>query len=88
MTDYCIRCGECCRHISGIPELEKYDSGNGVCCFLKDNLCQIYENRPDVCNAELLWKKYFQTLPWDVFYEKVKASCRDIMKLKEKEWTN
>lgn len=44
----CTGCGACCRVIwQVLPELAKPD---GSCKHLgEDNLCQIYDNRPEIC---------------------------------------
>ncbi|MBE5909086.1 MAG: YkgJ family cysteine cluster protein [Lachnospiraceae bacterium] len=56
----CDRCGICCQHIDVIPELEAFDSGTGRCIHLLDNnLCGIYETRPDICNVEAMYKKVY-----------------------------
>jgi Fe-S-cluster containining protein len=55
----CVRCGLCCRKLKTVPLLTGYDSGNGVCRYLKNNLCSIYQNRPLVCNAEKMYASYF-----------------------------
>ena len=60
----CDCCGLCCRHISGIKPLQDFDIGNGVCKFLDTatNRCRIYETRPDVCDVERGYKKYFSAM--------------------------
>ena len=57
----CTQCGECCRHIGSIQALREYDAGDGVCIFLdrKTNLCNIYKNRPLICNVSEIYDKYF-----------------------------
>lgn len=50
---HCTCCGECCRHISKL--LPEFDTGNGVCCHLKNNKCDIYNSRPLICNVEKFW---------------------------------
>ena len=64
MNFVCDCCGLCCRHISGIKSLQDFDTGNGVCKYLDTvtNLCRIYETRPDVCNVENGYKKYFSKM--------------------------
>jgi Fe-S-cluster containining protein len=52
----CSQCGACCRRagISGFMP----DRGDGACIHLtKENMCSIYETRPDLCNMEFLWNK-------------------------------
>lgn len=53
----CTRCGLCCRNIDKIPELREFHKGDGVCIHLsEDNLCNIYMNRPDICNTEKMYE--------------------------------
>lgn len=53
----CDKCGICCRHIDLIPQLQKFDIGNGRCMYLtKDNLCSIYNERPDICNVSKMYE--------------------------------
>lgn len=74
----CSKCGLCCRHIDMIPELSKYDSGDGECKYLtKDNLCAIYESRPDICNVDKMYEIYFSNeMTKEAFYEKNLEGCR------------
>jgi Fe-S-cluster containining protein len=55
----CIKCGLCCKTLKNIPILSEYDNGNGVCRYLANNLCSIYDSRPLVCNVEAMYSKYF-----------------------------
>jgi Fe-S-cluster containining protein len=45
-----------------IPILSEYDRGNGVCRYLVNNLCNIYENRPRICNIEELYSSCFKKI--------------------------
>lgn len=47
----CISCGECCRHIHLVKGLVHLQIG-GVCKYLVDNKCSIYDNRPDLCRYD------------------------------------
>lgn len=60
----CDCCGLCCRHVDRNIFNNNLDRGDGVCKFLdtSKNLCTIYENRPDFCNVEKGYKKYFAEL--------------------------
>ena len=56
MKFLCSQCGACCRKAGelggakyGLPIKE-----DGSCGHLKNNLCSIYEERPDVCNSNKL----------------------------------
>jgi Fe-S-cluster containining protein len=46
--------------LKNVPALSEYDDGNGVCIFLKDNLCTVYHHRPDICNVEKMYLLYFK----------------------------
>ena len=60
MKFHCDCCGLCCRHIDRSHLLKDFDRGDGVCKFLSDeNLCRIYAHRPDFCNVEAGYYKYF-----------------------------
>lgn len=80
---YCSMCGECCRHINLIPELAEFDDGTGVCVHLCGDLCSIYENRPDICNVDVMYDKVFNTkYTREEFYRINQAVCKEIIKLK------
>lgn len=57
-----ISCGNCkaycCRQMAKLfPE---YDRGDGNCRYItEDNKCSIYSERPEVCNTDILYEKYF-----------------------------
>lgn len=58
----CDCCGECCRHIDRIPQLQKFDPGTGVCIHLKENLCDIYDKRPLICSIDRMYDAYYNKI--------------------------
>ncbi len=73
----CTKCGECCRHISLIPELSEFDDGTGACVHLKNNLCEIYDARPDICRVDVMYEKLFKSsFTREEFYELNLQSCK------------
>jgi Predicted Fe-S-cluster oxidoreductase len=51
----CRACGSCCRRLDLQASVYKYlDRGDGVCLHFdgKTNLCNIYEERPDICRVD------------------------------------
>jgi Fe-S-cluster containining protein len=42
--------------------LSDFDRGNGVCRYLKNNLCAIYDKRPAICNTREMYNMLFQAL--------------------------
>ena len=56
----CDQCGICCKHIDKIPQLKEFDSGDGRCKhLLNNNLCDIYDSRPDICNVSKMYELEF-----------------------------
>lgn len=52
----CSQCGACCRRAGKSGFME--DRGDGACIYLtEENMCSIYETRPELCNMEKMWVK-------------------------------
>lgn len=65
----CTECGLCCRHIGGVEELAPLDRGDGVCVHLINDRCAIYEDRPDICRVDVMYKKgYDRSYTLEEFY--------------------
>lgn len=78
----CDKCGICCAHIDNADVYKDLDRGDGVCKFLKGNLCSIYEQRPLLCRVDESWEKiFFSEMSKEDFYE---ANYRACKALKEK----
>lgn len=75
----CNSCGLCCKNIGHIKELKDYDRGDGVCIHLKDNLCDIYEDRPLICRIDEMYDKFFykKFTKEEYYYENAKA-CQSL----------
>ena len=62
----CEKCGTCCRYHK--------------CKYLtKDNLCSIYEQRPDRCKVD---KMNINNLPKEQYYKVTKSAC-NLLRIKE-----
>ena len=81
MSFFCVACGECCRHITEVPLAKDLDRGDGTCIYLKDNMCQIYQKRPNICNSDFVYNNYYS---WDYtekeYYDMNHAICRTLIK--------
>ena len=55
----CSKCNAlCCRVIGKI--IPEFDRGDCVCVHLTDdNKCEIYEDRPFICNTVRIYNKYY-----------------------------
>ena len=73
-----IKCNNCkaycCRKIGLIdPSL---DRGDCVCKHLtKDNKCDIYENRPLICNTDKVYELFFSSIMTRDEYDRINAEC-------------
>lgn len=75
----CERCGACCRHVDLIDEMKSFNRGDGVCKHLTaDNLCEIYPNRPPICNGEYVYKKFFPDITVEEFHRIILQLCKKI----------
>ena len=81
MKFQCDKCGLCCKNIRFSSLAAELDRGDGVCKHLKDNLCEIYSERPIFCNVEAYYDKYLsEKISREEFYKNNRAVCK---KLKE-----
>jgi Fe-S-cluster containining protein len=77
----CTGCGLCCQNIGHIPQLKEFDLGNGVCKFLKNSQCEIYENRPDICQVDKMFElEYHKEFSKTDFYQVNANACNSLQK--------
>ena len=75
MDFQCDKCGICCKMLTGIPQLAAFDRGDGVCIHLKDNLCSIYESRPDICNVKKMYTLFKELMSEEEYCKMMHDSC-------------
>lgn len=81
--DGCDQCGLCCRVIglatSVFSEAVDLDRGDGVCKHLTDdNLCEIYRNRPWMCDIAVVHKKKYSDKTIEQYHEMCVEGCKTI----------
>ena len=79
----CSNCNaNCCRQVGKFAYMRNYDRGDGTCKYLdKDNRCMIYENRPPVCNTDLLYERYYSRFMTREQYDEANAvACEQLRK--------
>ena len=67
---YCDKCGLCCSHLDLFGDSYKeLNRGDGTCIYFNEQnrLCNIYNDRPDICNVEKGYILFFSKL---VSYQK------------------
>ena len=78
----CKQCGNCCRHLDRSELYKDLDRGDGVCRYLKDNLCSIYEDRPLLCRIEESYNEVFsEVYTKEEYYRLNEEDCRNIQSL-------
>lgn len=77
----CSKChAPCCRLVSLHPDMKKYDRGDGACIHLKDDKCEIYETRPDICKVGVVYEKDFKDKMTEEEYLELTAQYCDLLR--------
>ena len=73
----CDCCGACCKNIRRSTfYTEELDRGDGVCKHLTaENLCEIYSERPPLCNGEYLYKNFYHDMTVAEFHQMMNELC-------------
>lgn len=58
----CDCCGECCRKLNYSELYKDLDRGDGICKYLVENKCSIYESRPLICRIDESYDMFFSDL--------------------------
>jgi Fe-S-cluster containining protein len=76
---HCDKCGLCCKAIGGNPLFAELDRGDGVCKYLNENLCTIYDNRPLLCRVDDTYNLFFKDyMTLEEFYNENYNICRTL----------
>ena len=63
--------------IGNIPQLRQFDRGDGTCCHLTSaNLCDIYEERPEVCRVDNMYAHFKDLMTEDEYVDSIEELCR------------
>lgn len=79
----CDKCGLCCQYFNKLDlpeEYKKLDRGDGVCIYLKDKLCSIYDSRPLLCNSEKMYSVYYHSIfeTYEEYEDFLQSECTRI----------
>lgn len=78
----CSQCGACCK-LAGKMGGKKYNlpiNEDGSCGHLKNNVCSIYDNRPDICRVDKMTHANKGESKKDYFIKATKA-CHTLIDL-------
>jgi uncharacterized protein len=92
----CNGCGACCKKIGSIladkddypeflkEELNKFPFAtkeDGSCEKLKDNKCEVYEDRPLICNIDKFYDTYFKgKIKRSAYYKQQTKTCEFLVR--------
>lgn len=80
----CDKCGECCRNLDKSEIYKSLDRGDGICKYLRGNLCSIYDFRPLLCRVDESYEKIFKNIMTKERYYKLNYSiCKKLKKQEE-----
>lgn len=75
----CDKCGECCRNLNKSPIYDELHDGDGICRYLIENLCSIYEERPLLCRVDECYEILFKDkLSYDEYVQLNYKYCEDL----------
>lgn len=75
MSFICLKCSNCCKNLNKSDIYINLHSGNGVCMYLENNLCSIYENRPILCKVEESYFFFQETLTKEEYFKLNYKGC-------------
>ena len=80
----CDKCGLCCRALAGIEVFKALDRGDGICKYLNEqsNMCEIYEERPLLCNVDKSYGVFFSKYMTRKEYDTLNTEACQQLKLK------
>lgn len=75
----CSKCGECCRNLNRSPLYRNMHNGDGICIYLKGNLCSIYQSRPLICRIDDAYDVFFkEKMTLEEYYKLNKEACEHL----------
>ena len=79
----CTQCGLCCKYVGKFPFMKNYARLDGSCKYLgENNLCSIYDKRPDICNVDKIYERYFANkMSIDEWHKFNEEQCKKIKEM-------
>ena len=76
----CNQCGECCGRLEQSAVYAGLNRGDGVCRYLRGNICSIYKGRPLLCRVDECYEIYFKNQYNYEEYIKLNHEACDLLK--------
>jgi uncharacterized protein len=77
----CHRCGACCKLTNLSEQGTDLDISDGVCRHFDElnNICKIYETRPEICNVSVMYEKFYKSrYDWTTFSQTNQEICQHL----------
>lgn len=76
----CTQCGICCTRLDSNALYSSLNRGDGVCLHFDEGqrICRIYATRPDICNSETLYQRYFLHMSREDFIAANQRLCEQV----------
>ena len=71
----CDRCSKCCENVGWNRLLP---STNGICDYLIDGLCSIYETRPEYCRVDDSYHNWEHLMTIEQYYKANEEVCNKL----------
>lgn len=76
---HCDKCGQCCRNLNRSDLYASLHNGDGICRYLRNDLCSIYEKRPLLCRVDESYEAIFAPyMTYETYLELNYQSCRQL----------
>lgn len=79
----CDKCGKCCKNLKLNPMYYHLDRGDGICKYFNENNneCNIYDDRPIICNIDKYYETYLiNNISLEEYYLLNKFACEELKK--------
>jgi len=79
----CTNCGCCCKRVGLVKKFLTEDEfpydidENGVCKMLVNDMCSVYDDRPDICKVEKMAEK--NNISKEIYYKMAIDVCNSMM---------
>ena len=85
----CDCCGLCCMNLKMSELYSDLDRGDGICRYLDvaSKLCTIYRNRPDKCNVDKTYEKFYKDkITLEEYYKLNYEVCNRLKSKGDNKW--
>lgn len=80
----CDCCGCCCKSLNKSELYEDLNRGDGICKYLIENLCSVYDERPLFCRIDECYELFFKdSLSLEDYYKLNHYECDKLKNMED-----